>query len=105
MQEKIQLFQEGLDDRTVETLKLMIFGAMELLDKGADAFRYYKVDGNESLVATKGKEIVTVLPFDRKSYESFDEINRSKDPHWDEDDSTAYIVDADWAENWFEKHL
>jgi hypothetical protein len=106
LREKIWLFQQGLDDRTVEIVKHILRGVLKE-KKGIDGatIHYFRNedDGKEYLVAkAEGKE-PDIFPFRREDYELIDKENRSEDPRWDEDNRSTYIVNAAWAEEWLEK--
>jgi rRNA maturation protein Nop10 len=105
LKEKIMLFQQGLDDRTVEIMK-QIFRLM-LARKGEDAgaIRYSRnsSDGKEYIVVTREEKKPIFFPFTQENYEESEKQNRNLDPHWDENNRSAFIVNSAWAAEWLEK--
>jgi hypothetical protein len=105
LREKIQLFQQGLDDRLVEIMKQGFRFILVKCGEEAGAVRYTKnkSDGKEFLVVKRSEKEPLVYPFDREAYEIFNKKIRLIEPRWDETDHTNYIVNAAWAAEWFKK--
>jgi ribosomal protein S27E len=104
--EKIQLFQQGLDDRTVELMKYIL---RQLFKKEGgdvvDMHYFVAEDSGQELffIRLAGRKEPTGLRFKREQYEILEKENRKYDPRWDEDNRSTYIVNATWAEKWLEK--
>jgi hypothetical protein len=101
--EKVEIFRAGIDDRTIEIVKLFLFKALK--DKGVDTdlLRWFKDENGKAYWAAGNKEKQFSFPFRQKAFKNMENYFRSKDPRWEEDNRSTYIVNAAWAEKWLEK--
>ena len=104
--EKVELFRAGLDDRTIEIVKLFLFKALKAKGVDADQIFWFK-DGEdgEAYWAAGNKEKQFFMPFQQEAFKGMEDLIRSKDPRWEEDNRSTYIVNGDWALDWVKNFL
>lgn len=102
--EKVQLFRAGLDDRTIELMKLILKRVLEKRGETAEQARWFKDEDGKEYWATGNLQQPIFRPFRRKTYKYMDTGFRRSDPHWDDSNGSTYIVNEDWALDWLEKH-
>jgi predicted RNA-binding Zn-ribbon protein involved in translation (DUF1610 family) len=104
--EKVELFRAGIDDRTIEIVKLFLFKALKAKGVDADQILWFK-DGEDGKAywAAGNKEKQFFMPFQQEAFKGMEDLIRSKDPRWEEDNRSTYIVNGDWALDWVKNFL